>query len=276
MVGYIKDMVKINMLSRNFAHDKGSTANKAPINIEWAFNSYENPISVYLDNDAMQGVQDKSNGKLSFLWLIESKKFDGGASETIKNNLEAILDTYEQIWTHNDELLALNSKFKWAPAYGSYITDFGVHPKNKLASMIVSNKRWTRQHEIRHDFAMANKTKIDVYGRGTHEIAKKEEGLKDYMFSFAAENDTYDTYFTEKILDCFATGTIPIYMGTKKIVEYFNPEGILFFDGTYDLDTLTPDLYYSKMDAIKDNYERVQKYSILDDWLYENYLIHYV
>ena len=235
MVGYIKDMVKINMLSRNFAHDKGSTANKAPINIEWAFNSYENPISVYLDNDAMQGVQDKSNGKLSFLWLIESKKFDGGASETIKNNLEAILDTYEQIWTHNDELLALNSKFKWAPAYGSYITDFGIH-----------------------------------------EIPNKEIGLKDYRFSFCVENDTYDTYFTEKILDCFATGTIPIYMGTKKIVEYFNPEGILFFDGTYDLDSLTPDLYYSKMDAIKDNYERVQKYSILDDWLYENYLIHYV
>ncbi len=276
MVGYIKDMVKINMLSRNFAHDKGSTANKAPINIEWAFNSYENPISVYLDNDAMQGVQDKSNGKLSFLWLIESKKFDGGASETIKNNLEAILDSYEQIWTHNDELLALNSKFKWAPAYGSYITDFGIHEKTKLASMIVSNKRWTKQHEIRHDFAMANQTRIDVFGRGIAEIPKKEMGLNDYMFSFAAENDTYDTYFTERILDCFATGTIPIYMGTKKIVEYFNPEGILFFDGTYDLDSLTPDLYYSKMDAIKDNYERVQKYSILDDWLYENYLIHYV
>jgi hypothetical protein len=96
------------------------------------------------------------------------------------------------------------------------------------------------------------------------------------MFSFAAENDTYDTYFTEKILDCFATGTIPIYMGTQKIVEYFNADGILFFDGNFDLNTLTPELYYSKMDAIKDNFERVQQYSVLDDWLFENYLKHYV
>jgi hypothetical protein len=96
------------------------------------------------------------------------------------------------------------------------------------------------------------------------------------MFSFAAENDTYDTYFTEKILDCFATGTIPIYMGTPRIVEHFNADGILFFDGSYDLSTLTPELYYSKMDAIKDNYERVQSYSVLDDWLFENYLKHYV
>ena len=51
------------MLSRNFAHDKGSTANKAPQTIQWDFNSYENPISVYLDGDFQRGIQDKNNGK---------------------------------------------------------------------------------------------------------------------------------------------------------------------------------------------------------------------
>jgi hypothetical protein len=123
---------------------------------------------------------------------------------------------------------------------------------------------------------MNNIDKIDVFGRGIQEIPNKEIGLKDYMFSFAVENDTYDTYFTEKILDCFATGTIPVYMGTKKVVEYFNPDGIIFFDGNFDLSLLTEELYQSKMDAIKDNYERVQKYSVLDDWIFENYLIEYV
>jgi hypothetical protein len=123
---------------------------------------------------------------------------------------------------------------------------------------------------------MSNKDKIDVYGRGINEIPNKEIGLKDYRFSFAVENDTYDTYFTEKILDCFATGTIPIYMGTKKVNEYFNEDGIIFFDGTFDLSLLTEELYHSKMNAIKDNYDRVQKYSVLDDWIFENYLIEYV
>jgi hypothetical protein len=65
-------------------------------------------------------------------------------------------------------------------------------------------------------------------------------------------------------------------MGTKKVVEYFNPDGIIFFDGNFDLSLLTEELYQSKMDAIKDNYERVQKYSVLDDWIFENYLIEYV
>jgi hypothetical protein len=272
-------MVKLNMLSRNFAPDKGSTANKAPQLIEWCFNSYDNPISVYLDNDLFKGIEDHKvdNGtKKKFLWVIESRKFDGGAVDNIKNNLDSVLETFEQIWTHNDELLSLHSKFKWTPSYGVYIKEFGIHPKTKMASMITSNKRWTRQHEIRHDFAMANQDKIDVFGRGINEIPNKEIGLKDYMFSFAVENDTYDTYFTEKILDCFATGTIPVYMGTKKVVEYFNPDGIIFFEGTFDLSQLTEELYQSKMDAIKDNYDRVQKYSVLDDWIFENYLIEYV
>ena len=272
-------MVKLNMLSRNFSHDKGSTANKAPQLVEWCFNSYENPISVYLDNDLFKGIEDhKTDGgsKKKFLWVIESRKFDGGAVDNIKSNLDVVLETFEQIWTHNDELLSLHSKFKWTPAYGVYIKDFAIHPKTKMASMITSNKRWTRQHEIRHDFAMANKDKIDVFGRGIQEIPNKEIGLVDYRFSFCVENDTYDTYFTEKILDCFATGTVPIYMGTSKVSEYFNPDGIIFFDGTFDVSTLTEELYNSKMDAIKDNYDRVQKYSVLDDWIFENHLKDYV
>jgi hypothetical protein len=272
-------MVKLNMLSHSFAHDKGSTANKPPVNIEWCFNSYDNPISVYIDNDLFKGIQDHKNdggSRKKFLWLLESRQFDLGASNNVKNNLTKVLETFEQIWTHNDELLRLNPKFKWTPSYGSYIKEFGIHPKTKLASMITSDKKWTGQHKIRYNFAMSNRDKIDLYGRGINEIPNKEIGLKDYMFSFAVENDTYDTYFTEKILDCFATGTIPVYMGTRKIVEYFNSDGILFFDGNFDISILTPELYYSKMEAIKDNYNRVQEYSILDDWIYKNHLINYI
>jgi hypothetical protein len=123
---------------------------------------------------------------------------------------------------------------------------------------------------------MANKDKIDVFGRGIQEIPNKEIGLVDYRFSFCVENDTYNTYFTEKILDCFATGTVPIYMGTSKVAEYFNSDGIIFFDGNFDVSTLTEELYNSKLNAIKDNLERVQKYSVLDDWIFENYLKEYV
>ena len=35
------------------------------------------------------------------------------------------------------------------------------------------------------------------------ENENKEVGLCDYMFSVVIENGIYETYFTEKILDCF-------------------------------------------------------------------------
>ena len=38
------------------------------------------------------------------------------------------------------------------------------------------------------------KDQIDLLGRGFKPVDKKEEGLIDYMFSIAIENDTYDTY----------------------------------------------------------------------------------
>jgi len=230
-------MVKLNMLSRNFSHDKGSTANKPPVHIEWCFNSYENPISVYLDNDLFKGIEDhKTDGgnKKKFLWVIESRKFDGGAVDNIKKHLDEVLETFEQIWTHNDELLQLSPKFKWTPAYGVYIKDFGIHPKTKMASMITSNKRWTRQHEIRHDFAMANKDKIDVFGRGIQEIPNKEIGLVDYRFSFCVENDTYDTYFTEKILDCLQQVPCQFIWGHQKLRNILTPMVLYFL-----METLT-------------------------------------
>jgi hypothetical protein len=94
------------------------------------------------------------------------------------------------------------------------------------------------------------------------------------MFSVCVENDVYDTYFTEKILDSFATGTIPIYKGTKKVINHFNENGILFLDDI-NLDELTPELYFSKLDYVKENFEKVLSLNVLEDYMFDKYLINY-
>jgi isopentenyl phosphate kinase len=45
-----------------------------------------------------------------------------------------------------------------------------------------------------------------------------------------SENSIYPKYYTEKITDCFATGTIPIYYGDRSIGEDFDMNGIIFMD----------------------------------------------
>ena len=45
-------------------------------------------------------------------------------------------------------------------------------------------------------------------------------------------------FFTDKIIDCFLTGTIPIYHGCQDISDYFDIEGIIIFNENLDLSDL--------------------------------------
>ena len=92
------------------------------------------------------------------------------------------------------------------------------------------------------------------------------------------ENNIEPDYFTEKLIDCFLTGTIPIYLGTKQVENYFDSNGIIFFDGDEDLpnilNELTSDLYDSKIESIKKNFELAKEYmfpeKIIQKFLEEN------
>jgi hypothetical protein len=92
------------------------------------------------------------------------------------------------------------------------------------------------------------------------------------MFSVAIENASYESYFTEKIQDCFATGTIPIYYGSPDIGKFFNPKGIIILTDDFDLSQLTEELYYDKLDAVKENLEIVENFLINEDYIYKTYL----
>ena len=127
-------------------------------------------------------------------------------------------------------------------------------------------------HQHRLYWAQKLQGKVDFYGRGFNEIQSKEEGLVDYMFSVAIENASYESYFTEKIQDCFATGTIPIYYGSPDIGKYFNPKGIITLTEEFDPSQLTEELYYDRLDAVKENLEIVSDFLINEDYIYKTYL----
>ena len=97
---------------------------------------------------------------------------------------------------------------------------------------------------------------IDLYGNGYKAIINKEEGLKDYCFSFAIENSVEPGYFTEKILDCFLTGTIPIYYGDPSIQETFDNRGIIFLTDDFKIENLSFEKYQSMLPYVKENYKK--------------------
>ena len=91
-------------------------------------------------------------------------------------------------------------------------------------------------------------------------LGASKEPLFDSMFHVAIENISIANYFSEKILDCFQSFTVPVYWGCTNIDRYFNHRGILQARDLNDIinicNSLTPEKYQEMLPAMEDNYER--------------------
>jgi hypothetical protein len=263
---------KMNLVGDSFTHltggNKGySVAGKESKFIQWVKDD-SLPETVYVDAWINQAFTDKIFG-IKYAWLLESKYVTPSIVEDVKSRYKEYLDTFKYIFTHNKELLDLDPRFKWCPANGFWIKEPKVYPKTKMISFITSNKNFTDGHKERLNWVSKIGDQVDLFGRGFNEISSKEEGLCDYMFSVVIENGFYDSYFTEKILDCFATGTIPVYMGCPDIGNYFNKDGIINLSDEFDV---SEEIYYSKITAITENLNKVKEIEVLEDFIFKNYL----
>lgn len=259
----------INLIGGPFQHAHCSTWWKKPKSITYIKNKYESNISFYVDNGIKTGLTDNFTGT-KYAWLLESRSFHNLTNYVI-DNFDKITNTYKYIFV-NDNSLLLNEQFKLLPGNGFWIEQPKIYDKSKLLSFVTSSKQQTIGHNLRIETIKKYYGKFDLFGRGFKDIKLKEEGIIDYMFSFAIENDNYDTYFSEKVLDCFATGTIPIYWGTKNICNYFNSDGIIFLDD-FDITKLNIDYYNDRKSAIEENFMKVLEYEIPEDYIYKNYLL---
>jgi hypothetical protein len=56
------------------------------------------------------------------------------------------------------------------------------------------------------------------------------------MFHIAIENYTTPHYISEKVLNCFISNTVPIYLGCRNIKNYVNEENIISLSNKTDLE----------------------------------------
>tara|TARA_R110000744_G_scaffold170320_4_gene288509 strand:- start:962 stop:1768 length:807 start_codon:yes stop_codon:yes gene_type:complete len=267
-------MKAYNLVGNTFTHltggNKGySVHGKEAKHIKWVPSGAEETF--YIDRTLDHAFHDTTSKK-KYGWLLESKHITPDIVESVKQDHKKYTDTFDLIFTHNQELLELDDKFQFVPGCGFWIKEAKIYPKRKLVSMISSNKTMCVGHIQRLQWVALLKDKVDLYGRGFQEIESKEEGLCDYMFSVAIENGEYDAYFTEKLLDCFATGTIPVYVGAPYIGDHFNIDGIIMLESPDQIDELSEEIYFSRLDAVKDNLERAKAMEVPEDYIYREYL----
>jgi hypothetical protein len=168
---------------------------------------------------------------------------------------------YDLVLTYYESILSVLSNSSFNYFAGTWISDIkNDFNKNKLVSFITSNKNFATGHKVRIEVVNNLSHKFDLYGRGFNEISNKIIGLENYRYSVVIENEFMKNWFTEKIIDCFMTKTIPIYKGCPNIGDFYDTNGIIVFDNIEELsdilDSLDDEKYESMRHSIELNYNK--------------------
>lgn len=95
-------------------------------------------------------------------------------------------------------------------------------------------------------------------------LGQRRDPMFRHAFHLVIENSKCNNYFTEKLVDCFISKTVPIYFGTDDVGDYFNTDGIIIVNSIdqvmASLQTINKDLYLSMLDAVEDNYRRAKQF----------------
>jgi hypothetical protein len=266
------DKFKINMIGGGFQHSHGTNAYNIPKLVEWIKREHSAQISIHIDNGIYLPVDNK---KINFAMLSESKTIIPSVYQAVVNNIKDLENKFELIFTHDVSMENLSSKIRIInPPASSWIleSERKIYKKTKLISMIASTKNFCKEHNYRILIADKYSDQLDLFGRGRKtQLQNKIDGLKDYYFSICMENSLYENCFTEKIVDCFATGTIPIYHGPEAVYKIFNPNGIIRLQD-FNISNLSAELYNKKFEAVKENFEIATNFLQPEDEIYLKFI----
>lgn len=229
-------------------------------------------IDIHVDNFNVQ-----QNDHCKIYIATEPRAIHPNHYEIIESNYMR----FHKIITYDEELLKLPNAIKCV--YGTT----WVNPSNTFKqdncriSFIVGGKNWTLGHRLRHFiygrykmvtqdlniFLSTRSPMQNLYDVPVLLNDDKNNLFNDYAFHLCIENSRQNHYFTEKVMDCFQTMTVPIYWGAPNIGDYFDTRGMILLD-TDDPDEIVRiinsidlvSFYTRNIESIRSNYEMSMKY----------------
>ncbi|MCL4730308.1 MAG: hypothetical protein KJ044_07750 [Planctomycetes bacterium] len=235
---------------------------------------FSRPVEVFQDKFP---TEPRKPGMVRVLFLCEPVVIKNLRRKTARFAAE-----FDHILTFDPWVLrrfAHATKFVYGTAW------VGRQPERKEFSIssVIGTKTITKGHRLRQKFwrksaKITNPLKLYFSRQFTEAgISLPPDSLMlgedkhppfESQFHVAIENCRAPDYFTEKIVDCFRTRTVPIYWGCTNIAQYFNPRGMIVARTLWGLiracNRVTPQTWDSMRDAIEDNYRRAEQYLDLD------------
>lgn len=271
-------MIEINLFDSTFTHQACSVALQTPRLMRYVRGlMHWHGITVFVDGEMYAPYVDDVESRFKIGWLHEARALH----PENYTRIGSVASKFNAIMTHDAQLLATGAPFIKTIRGGSWVLpeQWGMLPKSKNVSMILSDKTALEGHKLRHAIAAAG-LPIDLHGPEYTPIGHdKALAYRDYRFAVVVEACREDNFFSEHLIDALAFGCEPIYWGCPNIADYF-PGGFLHLSDVQSLfDLLTWPLaqaYLSMAQDIQRYQESARQYAITEDWQIAHSLRPYV
>ena len=276
--------IEIGIFDTSFVHHPRSTVPSAsPEFITWnRISPEDSPLVCFSNEQILSPKVSTIPFEKRIALLYESKD----TMKWLYKEASKEVNSFKYFFTHDSKLLSKYKNSHWIPGNGVWIGtkygggQIGIAPKDRTCSFLTSDKNTTVLHKQRMKLAKQlienDNLDIDVYLRKAfpHEYLPINIFLSRYKFSIIIENSISPVYFTEKILNCMAVGTIPIYLGASKIGDFFDERGIIQFNSRRHLinkilPKLNDSLYMSKIKYARENLSRLSSFLSIEQAIFK-------
>lgn len=185
---------------------------------------------------------------------------------------------FKHVLTFDDDILRRVPNASLMPYGTTWIGKWPrERPKRFETSFLCGPKLHLEGHLLRHEVWYARRrfeTPIRFFisrhggpepEPGDPVLGRSKWPLFESQFHICVENCRMRNYFTEKIMDCFRTYTVPVYWGCTNIGDYFDTKGIVAADSLDEIveavNSLTPETYASMRGAIEENRRLSERYA---------------
>lgn len=227
-------------------------------------------VSLFTDELCFHPIVDQVKSKYKIAWAMESPVI----KPHVYNHIESVQDKFDYILLSNESKFT-SSKYKKMHFGCCWITEpyCKLYDKTKMLSIVASNKTWTVGHKLRHEVISKKlHPELELWGSGYNWFSDlpqdRVKPFEPYRYSIVIENCQYPGYFTDKIIDCFATGTIPIYWGDPEMFKHFDIEGYYRWNSITQLkailDRISVEDYNYRRAHVVENYNRFRNFASPD------------
>lgn len=238
---------------------------------------HEKQIELYVDSIPKD---KKPKDLIRFVFLLEPPEISNILYGKLNNTIHQYQDNFDYVFTHNNSVLErlLNKSFLFE--YGTtWINNFNLETgkifeistlvggKNMVDGHKLRHKVWVSQNEIKTPtkfFLSGNFGGIGNYNNNPV-LGVDKKPLFNSQFHVCIENVKRDNWFTEKLIDCLQTKTVPIYYGCPNIGNWFDTRGFFIVNNLDDIinvcNNLDDKTYNNMMPYIEFNFEESKKYT---------------